>query len=361
MAAPLESSGPTSQPRVEPVEVKKSDEPKLPNQVAGLVNGLLSLGALRPALAILTRIPWLVDAHPELADLMLMILKHSIAPLYEATFILKERNPSFTQPRPRFSATGTLAIPTRKHQLTLIAPTPPSTASVDFVFFFPDWTQRVPLSTSFEDIVDVIEPLMNFIGLHISRDPLFVTKITRLGRAQLVTTVSRSLTCLTGCELHHRRFHWIRFPKRHQVNLTQIIPSGSSGLNYFGYTSFLLFLSFGAMQCVRLTFGMSFDNTRRLQDGGYMESGDLVTPCTLNFVFAMCKLSVKAKESCGVYRIIQSRRYLELWRNLPIQILASSLRTRLTRLWLTIILPTLSYRHCDMSPIWGSMCWYMSS
>ncbi|KAG2755797.1 hypothetical protein P692DRAFT_20853707 [Suillus brevipes Sb2] len=190
MAAPLESSSSSSQPRVEPTEVKKSAvESKPPNQIAGLVNGLLSVGALRPAIAILTRIPWLVDAHPELADLILRALKYSIAPLYDATFVLKERNPSFTQPRTRFSATGTLAVPIRKYQLSLIAPTPPSTASVDFVFFFPDWTQRIPLCTSFDDMVNVIEPLMSFIGLHVSRDALFVTKITRLGRSQLVSTI----------------------------------------------------------------------------------------------------------------------------------------------------------------------------
>ncbi|KAG2148090.1 transcription factor/nuclear export subunit protein 2-domain-containing protein [Suillus clintonianus] len=189
MAAPLESSSSSSQPRVEPTEVKKSLEFKSPNQVAGLVNGLLSVGALRPAIAVLTRIPWLVDAHSDLADLMLRVLKYSIAPLYDATFVLKERNPSFTQPRARFSATGTLAVPIRKYQLSLIAPTPPSTASVDFVFFFPDWTQRIPLCTSFEDMVNVIEPLMSFIGLHVSRDALFVTKITRLGRSQLLSTI----------------------------------------------------------------------------------------------------------------------------------------------------------------------------
>ncbi|KAG1857214.1 transcription factor/nuclear export subunit protein 2-domain-containing protein [Suillus tomentosus] len=190
MAAPLESSNSSSQPRVEPTEVKKSAiESKPPNQIAGLVNGLLSVGALRPAIAILTRIPWLVDAHPELADLILRALKYSIAPLYDATFVLKERNPSFTQPRTRFSATGTLAVPVRKYQLSLIAPTPPSTASVDFVFFFPDWTQRIPLCTSFDDMVNVIEPLMSFIGLHVSRDALFVTKITRLGRSQLLSTI----------------------------------------------------------------------------------------------------------------------------------------------------------------------------
>ncbi|KAG2043203.1 transcription factor/nuclear export subunit protein 2-domain-containing protein [Suillus americanus] len=190
MAAPLESSSSSSQPRVEPTEVKKSTvESKPPNQIAGLVNGLLSVGALRPAIAILTRIPWLVDAHPELADLILRALKYSIAPLYDATFVLKERNPSFTQPRTRFSPTGTLVVPIRKYQLSLIAPTPPSTASVDFVFFFPDWTQRIPLCTSFNDMVNVIEPLMSFIGLHISRDALFVTKITRLGRSQLLSTI----------------------------------------------------------------------------------------------------------------------------------------------------------------------------
>ncbi|KAG1756059.1 transcription factor/nuclear export subunit protein 2-domain-containing protein [Suillus lakei] len=190
MAAPLESSSSTSQPRVEPTEVKKSViESNPPNQIAGLVSGLLSLGSLRPAIAVLTRIPWLVDAHPELADLILRVLKYSIAPLYDATFVLKERNPSFTQPRARFSATGTLALPIRKYQLSLIAPTPPSTASVDFVFFFPDWTQRIPLCTSFEDMANVIEPLMSFIGLHVSRDALFVTKITRLGRSQLLSTI----------------------------------------------------------------------------------------------------------------------------------------------------------------------------
>ncbi|KAG2129627.1 hypothetical protein DEU56DRAFT_956538 [Suillus clintonianus] len=189
MAAPLESSSSSSQPRMEPTEVKKSVEFKSPNQVAGLVNGLISVGALHPAIAVLTRIPWFVDAHSDLADLMLRVLKYSIAPLYDATFVLKERNPSFTQPRARFSATGTSAVPIRQYQLSLIAPTLPGTASVIFVFFFPDWTQRIPLCPSFEDMVDVIEPLMSFIGLHVSRDALFVTKITRLGRSQLLSTI----------------------------------------------------------------------------------------------------------------------------------------------------------------------------
>lgn len=195
MAGPLESATP-AKPRADAVEeVKKPFAFKEPNQKAGLVGSLLAVGALRPAIAIMSKFPWLVDAHAEIADLMLRNIRHSIAPLYDSIFVLKERNPSFTRPRARFGPSGVISVPTRKPQLTLIAPTPPSTASTDFVFFFPDWPERVPVATTFDDLVDVIEPIMSFIGPHISRDPLFVSKVTRLGRSQLMTTVRDSIRC----------------------------------------------------------------------------------------------------------------------------------------------------------------------
>jgi THO complex subunit 2 len=77
----------------------------------------------------------------------------------------------------------------RKPILTLWAPTPPSTHTTDFVFFFPDWVDRIPISTSLDDLENVIEPLMRFVGLHISRDPLFLTKFLRLGRLHLQPTI----------------------------------------------------------------------------------------------------------------------------------------------------------------------------
>ncbi|KAL4082005.1 transcription factor/nuclear export subunit protein 2-domain-containing protein [Scleroderma yunnanense] len=190
MAGPLESATPTTKPRADPIEEPKMPTTyKAPNQKAGLVCALLAVGVLRPAIAVMSKFPWLVDAHVEIADLMLRNIRHSIAPLYDSTFVLKERNPNFTRPRARFGSSGVISVPTRKPQLTLIAPTPPSTASTDFVFFFPDWPERVPVATTFDELVDVIEPIMSFIGPHISRDPLFVSKVTRLGRSQLMTTV----------------------------------------------------------------------------------------------------------------------------------------------------------------------------
>lgn len=193
MAAPLESTSSSAPPKLKSTptsEFKKTPESKdSSNQKTGILIALFSVGALKPAIAILSRFPWLVDVQPEIADLIIRIMKLSISHVYDSTFITKERNPDFTQPRSQFGASGVTLPPPRKPMLSLWAPTPPPTSTVEHVFFFPDWTEQVPICTSFDDLMDVIEPLMRFIGLHVSRDPLFLTKFLRLGRQQMNTTV----------------------------------------------------------------------------------------------------------------------------------------------------------------------------
>lgn len=219
MAAPLEaaSAPSSSKPRPStPLESKKPTEiVEAPPQKIGLLNALLAVGALRPAIAIMSKFPWVVDAYPEIADLMLRVMKQSISSLYETTLVTKERNLSFTQPRARYGSAGVSAPPPRKTQLTLWAPMPPSTITTDFVFFFPDWTQRVPLCSSLDDLVDVIEPLMRFIGLHVSRDPMFVTKFTRLGRIHLLSTVNTIISdlCCEWTISYSPRYHSIPQPR----------------------------------------------------------------------------------------------------------------------------------------------------
>ncbi|KAI9063149.1 hypothetical protein FKP32DRAFT_1651303 [Trametes sanguinea] len=192
MAAPLESGGPSNaKPKVTPASEPKVEAKKeMPNQKLGLLNGLLAVGALRPAFAVLSKFPWMVDAYPEVADLVIRVLKHSISPLYDTTVPSKDKTASFMKPRARYGAAGVVPAPERRPYLTLWAPTPPCTSTVEFVFFFPDWVQRVPLCTSYDDIIDVIEPLMRFIGLHVSRDPAFLTRFLRLGRSHMLTTVT---------------------------------------------------------------------------------------------------------------------------------------------------------------------------
>ena len=85
---------------------------------------------------------------------------------------------------------GLVPPPERRPQLTLVAPTPPSTSTVEFVFFFPNWVERIPMCSSYDDLIDVLEPLMRFIGLHVSRDASFLTKLLRVGRKHISMPVS---------------------------------------------------------------------------------------------------------------------------------------------------------------------------
>ena len=103
---------------------------------------------------------------------------------------LRKDGYAWFQARARYGAAGVTYPPPRKPLLTLWAPTPPSTSTSDFVFFFPDWVEQVPMCSSLNDLEDVTEPLMKFIGIHISRDPLFLTKFLRLGRVHLQSTVT---------------------------------------------------------------------------------------------------------------------------------------------------------------------------
>lgn len=191
MAAPLESSlsssGPKARPST-PAEPKKPGK-EMPNQKLGILNALLALGALRPALALMSKYPWMIDASPDIADLMLRILKHCVSPIYEAVIGQREAVPHFTVPKARYGTTGVAPAPERKPHLTLWAPVPPPTNTTNFVFFFRDWTSRIPQCRSMEDLGDVLEPLMSFVGLHISRDPVFIGQLSRMGRFQVFSTV----------------------------------------------------------------------------------------------------------------------------------------------------------------------------
>jgi len=240
MAAPLESVNSSSKPKAaapsgpKPVEVKEKS-----NQKVGIISALLSIGAIRPALSLIAMYPWVVDANQQLADLIIRIMKHSIASLYESTLITKERPVGFSQQKARYGVAGLQPAPARKPHLTFWAPTPPSTSVWDFVFFFPKWTERVPVCTQLSDLVDFVEPFMRFITVHISRDPLFVTKFLRLGRHHLATTVSsprdkrysptRSVNTDIGKMCECNRYRWIQRPRNPLDPPTPKIRSVSSG------------------------------------------------------------------------------------------------------------------------------------
>ncbi|KAF6746079.1 hypothetical protein DFP72DRAFT_1152909 [Ephemerocybe angulata] len=103
MAAPLESGPSHSHHKASaPADDKKPEKKETKsNKIVGLLSALLAVGALRPAFSILTRFPWLVDPHPEIADLLLQMLRHSISVLYEAPSNFFSEDIGFTRARAR--------------------------------------------------------------------------------------------------------------------------------------------------------------------------------------------------------------------------------------------------------------------
>jgi THO complex subunit 2 len=217
MAAPLESSNVPAalKPRATEVTSPKSkaaekQEKETANQKVGLLTALLALGVLKPALALLSRFPWLVDASPLITDLVLRILAVSTFSFHdaiEAAVSGQKERADFSQPRARFGAGGMTTPLPRKPQLTLVAPTPPCTNTVEFVYFFPDWVDRIPVCNNFDDLVSVIGPLMAFVKVHASRDTLFFSKLIRLGRAHL-----RKVESETD---HPARAFWFNMLRQH--------------------------------------------------------------------------------------------------------------------------------------------------
>jgi THO complex subunit 2 len=188
MAAPLESSG-TTAPKITAPETKKEEPKILSNQKLELTAALLALGALRPAIAIMSMYPWLVDAHPELADLLLRALGVSIQQYYDVSITKgKTRVSDWTQARERYGASGFTTPVPRRYVPTSIAPIPPSTSTVDFVFFFPDWADRVPICIHSDDLVHIVAPLLAFVNVHLHRNTVLLTKLTRIGRALVYPT-----------------------------------------------------------------------------------------------------------------------------------------------------------------------------
>ncbi|KIY72984.1 hypothetical protein CYLTODRAFT_343075 [Cylindrobasidium torrendii FP15055 ss-10] len=199
MAAPLDSMTPPTNGRPKAAEPKSAQaqvkEP--PTQTMGIIAALLTVGSVKPALWLLAKYPWMVDAFPEIADVMIRVARASVTPLYEEA-LKKPPNTSWLQPRARFTTTGVVPPPQRKPVLTIRAPTPPSTASIDFVFFFPDWEQSIPICTKLDDLIPIIEPLLMVIKLHVTRDLVFLTKLCRLARKHIESITPNTIQADTG-------------------------------------------------------------------------------------------------------------------------------------------------------------------
>lgn len=181
---------PPPQPTAAPVKPIK--EPKILdelNQHRDLTIALLSVGALRPALFILTKHPWLISRYPQIADIMLKHLEYSIDPVYQAFSPAKQDpdaaavyNTAMKHPENTKSS---------KIKSTMIFPVPPPTSETEQAFFFPSWSERIPVCSSMEDLQSVVNPFLKIIGIHAYRSLPLYLKLCRIARHQFNAEVRK--------------------------------------------------------------------------------------------------------------------------------------------------------------------------
>jgi THO complex subunit 2 len=184
-----QTAPPTSKPRPSTAEGARPSAPRdPPNQKYGLLRSLLTMGALRPALLILSKFPWLSNSHPEIADLFLHMIRTSLTPICEPISPSASKIRAKSRPNPDRIIIETGSAPKfvpKKKLIVVHAPTPPSNMYTDYTYFYPAWLDTVPVCTTRREIFSVIQPMLRYVRVNAYRDISVLTQLCRIGKAEL--------------------------------------------------------------------------------------------------------------------------------------------------------------------------------
>lgn len=161
---------------------------ELPNQKLALLRALLTIGDISHSFFIISQFPALVAAHPDLANLLHRLLTQSIQPAYDhIAFATTHPDlvPSFTAPRTKFVPVN------QKAPVKVVLPPTFVTARAfpstkrDFIFFFAEWKDRLPLAGDNDTVLEVLELFLPVVGLSVVKDASLFTKLCRLAQKGL--------------------------------------------------------------------------------------------------------------------------------------------------------------------------------
>ncbi|PWN35879.1 uncharacterized protein FA14DRAFT_172477 [Meira miltonrushii] len=162
----------------------------MPNQVLGLLKALLAIGEIRHAFLILGKYPWLCGAFPEVSDLLCRLLNVMIEPIYSSVALSKQIDASLgylTVPqRYRFDnkKQELIPLPFPRADVTSLAPEPLGTHLTDFVYFFPEWKEKLPRCTD-EQFLSEFVPYLRMLGPYLSRNLTLFQRICRIGKVAM--------------------------------------------------------------------------------------------------------------------------------------------------------------------------------
>ncbi|KAK0862125.1 THO2 plays a role in transcriptional elongation [Friedmanniomyces endolithicus] len=185
------SGGTTPKPETKDETPQEDLNPPL-NQKIALLKALLALGAVSEAMYILGRFPWLVEADTSLPPYLLRLVRHmlskvadSVRPLTERDGLMEGRDQSDdTVPK----SNGSLSFrprdvkpPTKWLGLEEIS----EENGQRYRYYYTEWADNVPVCQTMDDVFQLCNTLIGFLGVKIGRDTVILGTLIRLARRSL--------------------------------------------------------------------------------------------------------------------------------------------------------------------------------
>ena len=174
------------------------------NTKIGMLKALLAIGALQPAFFILSTYPWLCDPFPEIADLLLRICNHSISTYYSSQaspFSSKkpgstDKQANLQQARPRYSVQEKKILPPSVALFSttgrpIDTPRTHNGSWRESVYFFTEWTDRLPTCQTHEELLEVVTQILKLAGVHAGRNRELFMRLMRIAKIETISDTPR--------------------------------------------------------------------------------------------------------------------------------------------------------------------------
>ncbi|CAN6621826.1 THO complex subunit 2 [Trichomonascus vanleenenianus] len=189
LAAPLEDEGPPTGPSADKQaqkEQKKENEAPQDAKTtkAALVESLLAVGAVYPALFILSRFPYLANSSKEAAALICRLFEYMIDPLYAIVSPFRATPDLLVARKVPTTTSSTTWLVDRMPSITRKTLSPlrrTAEGGVVQKFFYEKWTEGVVQIETVEDLNTLSEIWIKLAGPLLSTNLSLLTKLCRIG------------------------------------------------------------------------------------------------------------------------------------------------------------------------------------
>ncbi|CCH43570.1 THO complex subunit [Wickerhamomyces ciferrii] len=155
------------------------------NQKLQMLKSFLSVGLYWPSVYILTKYPFLVHAEKDIVPIMLRLFKEIVSPLKQRISVLTndELKELKSQKSTAFvRRTGNVSFEEFVYQdVEIFKVLHQNHTNKRFIFFYREWSEKIPISNTFEDLFKISSEFLSLAGAKIGEDPEFISLLSRFG------------------------------------------------------------------------------------------------------------------------------------------------------------------------------------